>query len=308
MQCAIMKTHSEMEEEDMLELNQLEQFVTIAKEGTISKAAEVLLISQPALTRSMQKLEDELGVKLFDRKKNKITLNDNGKFAMDYAQNILNDAQKMVTQLQMYDRSHRTISIGSCAPAPIWGLKTVLHKRYPEMNITDELHHHFEPLIDGLQKNVYSLIVLDHPLIQEDVISIPLFQENLYLSLPPAHPLALFKEVSFDDINGESILLYSKIGFWYDLHRQYIPDSHLLVQNDTQVLDELKKASSLPAFRTNITIEREKMNENRVYVPISNPEVHIQFYANFKKQNRKLFSHLAEDIQKIDWRKTKDIK
>ena len=46
----------------MIEFYQLEQLLTIAKVGTISKAAEVLLISQPALTRSIQRLEDELGI------------------------------------------------------------------------------------------------------------------------------------------------------------------------------------------------------------------------------------------------------
>lgn len=57
----------------MIEFYQLEQLVTIAKEGTLSKAAEVLLISQPALTRSIQRLEDDLNIKLFDRKKNQIS-------------------------------------------------------------------------------------------------------------------------------------------------------------------------------------------------------------------------------------------
>lgn len=51
----------------MPELNQLHQLVTIAETGTISKAAEIIHISQPALTRSMQKLETEWNVTLFDR-------------------------------------------------------------------------------------------------------------------------------------------------------------------------------------------------------------------------------------------------
>ena len=53
----------------MLELYQLEQLVTIANEGTISKAAEKLMISQPGLTRSIQRLEEDLELKLFDRQK-----------------------------------------------------------------------------------------------------------------------------------------------------------------------------------------------------------------------------------------------
>ena len=52
-----------------MELYQLEYYIKIAEVGTISKAAEQLHISQPALTRSIQKLEDELELTLFNRKK-----------------------------------------------------------------------------------------------------------------------------------------------------------------------------------------------------------------------------------------------
>ena len=55
----------------MFELNQLEQLVTIAKYGTLSEAAQKLYISQPALSRSMQKFEKEVGFPLFGHKKNR---------------------------------------------------------------------------------------------------------------------------------------------------------------------------------------------------------------------------------------------
>lgn len=63
----------------MIELEQLKQLIAFATYGTLSKAAEKLYISQPALSRSIQKLEKTLGVELFDRKKNKMELNQNGK-------------------------------------------------------------------------------------------------------------------------------------------------------------------------------------------------------------------------------------
>lgn len=50
-------------------LERLKQLVTISEVKTLSKASEILLISQPALTRSIQKLEEELDIKLFDRTK-----------------------------------------------------------------------------------------------------------------------------------------------------------------------------------------------------------------------------------------------
>lgn len=53
----------------MIELNHLEQLIAVAEAGTLSKAAEIIHISQPALTRSIQKLEDEWKISLFNRKK-----------------------------------------------------------------------------------------------------------------------------------------------------------------------------------------------------------------------------------------------
>jgi len=73
----------------MIELLQLKQLVAFAEYGTLSKAAEMLHISQPTLTRTMQKLENEFDVLLFYRTKNKMELNENGKLAVIYANKIL---------------------------------------------------------------------------------------------------------------------------------------------------------------------------------------------------------------------------
>ncbi|MDG3213048.1 LysR family transcriptional regulator [Streptococcus suis] len=71
----------------MLQLQQLEQLIAFADQGTLSKAAEVLLISQPSLTRNMQSLEDDLGDQLFQRSKNKLILTETGKYTVQQARN-----------------------------------------------------------------------------------------------------------------------------------------------------------------------------------------------------------------------------
>ena len=73
----------------MLELHQLIQLLAIAECGTMSAAAEQLHLSQPALSRSMQKLEGILQVTLFDRQKNKVTLNKNGELAVEQARRVI---------------------------------------------------------------------------------------------------------------------------------------------------------------------------------------------------------------------------
>ena len=80
----------------MIELFQLEQLAAFRKHGTLSKAAEVLHLSQPTLTRSMQKLEAEFGVSLFRHTKNKLEFNENGELAAEYAVRILNQAKDML--------------------------------------------------------------------------------------------------------------------------------------------------------------------------------------------------------------------
>ena len=70
----------------VLELYDLEKLVAFRREGTLVAASEKLLISQPALSRSMRKLEDEMGVELFTRSKNRMELNENGLLAADLAE------------------------------------------------------------------------------------------------------------------------------------------------------------------------------------------------------------------------------
>lgn len=71
---------------------------------------------QPALSRSMQRLETALQVSLFDRQKNKIELNDNGRMAVEYAGRIVGEARDMAARIQAFDRSRRTILVGSARP------------------------------------------------------------------------------------------------------------------------------------------------------------------------------------------------
>ena len=114
----------------MVEIFLLEQLVTFAKYGTLSRAAEELHITQPALSRSMKKLENEFGVSLFDREKSKIFLNDTGKTAVQYAEKVLEADLEMIERTIAFDRNMRTIVLGSCAALPINTLMPILQERF----------------------------------------------------------------------------------------------------------------------------------------------------------------------------------
>lgn len=103
----------------MIETYLLEQFAAFARCGTLLKASEELHITQPTLSRSMKKLEEELGVSLFHRENSKLSLNQTGRIAAEYAQKALSANQDFIDRVLSFDRQLRTISIGSSSPFPI---------------------------------------------------------------------------------------------------------------------------------------------------------------------------------------------
>ena len=123
----------------MFELIQLEQLVAIADFGTVSKASEQLHISQPALSRAIQHLEDELGVTLFDRHKNKIILNENGKLAVEYARKILDEASFMTERLRSFAMNQHVLSLGSVSPTPMWRLTSILSDLFIDIPLRSEI-------------------------------------------------------------------------------------------------------------------------------------------------------------------------
>ena len=134
----------------VFEIYQLEQLLAFAECGTLSGAAERLHLSQPALSRSMQRLEAELQVPLFHRQKNKIEFNENGRMAADCARQVLDKCQDMISRVQAFDRSQRTILVGSCAPMPLWEIPPTLSDLYPDRTISWEMREN-DVLLQGLR-------------------------------------------------------------------------------------------------------------------------------------------------------------
>lgn len=264
----------------MFELYQLEQLLAVAEHGTLSSAAERLHISQPALSRSMQRLEAELQVTLFTRQKNKIELNENGRIAVDYARKIVEQSQDMVSRIQAFDRSQRTILVGACAPAPLWEIPPLLSDLYPDRTISSEIREN-DVLLQGLRDGLYQLIILPYPLEEPGITCVKYGEEHLFFSLPPAHPLSGSKALYMKDLNGETMLLRNHLGFWRDVTDQKMPDTRFLEQEDV-AFDELVRSSALPSFATDVVLRREGNPVNRVHIPILDEEANVTYYCLYR--------------------------
>ena len=268
----------------VFELYQLEQLLAFAECGTLSGAAERLHLSQPALSRSMQRLEAELQVSLFDRQKNKIEFNENGRMAAEYARQVMEKCQDMILRVQAFDRSQRTILIGSCAPAPIWEIVPILTNLYAERTISSELREN-DVLLQGLRDDVYQLIILPFSIEENGISCVKYGEEHLYFSLPPAHPLSGSAGLFMKDLNGETMLLRNHLGFWRELTDRKMPDTRFLEQEDV-AFEELVRSSALPSFATDVVLRRAGNPTNRVNIPILDEEANVTYYCLYKPHGR----------------------
>lgn len=261
----------------MFELSQLEQLLAFARYGTLSAAAEHLHLSQPALSRSMRRLEEDLSVPLFTHAKNKIAFNENGELAVKYAEQIVREAREMKTNLLAAERARHTIFVGSCAPAPLWTLLPNLSALYPDMTITSEIRG-LDLLKEKLLDKTYQLIVLPYAIEETGFACQEIGEEHLCFTLPPAHPLAHKTSLHLADLNGETMMLRPNLGFWFDLVKNAMPDTNFLTQ-DEDAFDELVRFSVLPTFVTDLSLQRSGAPEGRVIIPIEDEAVNIHYYC-----------------------------
>lgn len=261
----------------MLNLEELEQIVAFKELGTLSKVAEQFLISTPSLSRSMQHLEEDFGVTLFERSVNRISLNETGERTVQVARRILETSQQGIQEVRDFDQSLKTITVTSVAPAPLWSLLPILTSLYPDKQIKHKICSTSQ-VLEAIEENTTDIAVLPFSFEGHSIDSLPYLQESLDIVVPLDHVLAKETSISFSDIDGYNFLLMNQIGFWNDLVQEKMPASKFLVQSSRFEFEELANNSTLPRFATNLSKDREALQTERVIIPLSDSEAHVTYY------------------------------
>lgn len=268
----------------MIEIYLLEQLDAFATYGTLSEAAEKLYMTQPTLSRSMQKLEDYFGFPLFDRDKKRLSLNPAGKLAADYARRILEDERAMERHVKSYNKSLHTLHIGSIAPGPLMVLLPRTTALFPDTTIASSIDTE-ETVLKGLLSDEYGIIITTRPIDNDALISQKYISEHLNVSLNLMHPAANKKTVSFSEMNGQNFLMFSQVGIWEDIVKSEMPNSLFYKQESFEALAEITKYSELPSFSTDITLAQPNSSSgNRVHIPFSDSSATMTYYLVCKKE------------------------
>jgi len=232
--------------ESSLSLKQLRYYLAAARHDSLRQAARELGISQPSLSAQLQKLEEILGVDLFERSRGGITLTPLGRELLAHAQQAVNAAGVIVDAANFALKGPiGTFKLGASPTLGPYSLPWILPKVHKEYSGVKFFVREEVPgeLAQGLYSGRYDLILTTLPLKEEGITVMPLFREPLYLVLNREHHLASHSAIEGKQLQGQEILALEEHHLLFkqveDLCEQF--DAVLLRDYEGTSLDSIRQ-------------------------------------------------------------------
>ncbi|MEC0266368.1 LysR family transcriptional regulator [Paenibacillus anseongense] len=196
-----------------MDSRKLQYFVEVAASCSFTKAAEKLLVAQPAISKAIQKLEEELQLKLFDRSDKSVVLTSEGNVLLAYAQSILgqlDEARREMEELRRLERGEIRIGlpsiIGSSSFAPL--LKE-FKKLHPKLAVTviEEGTDHIRHLIACKEVDFGILLGLNE---DAELMVVPLLTDEAVACVAEDHPLSRRRSVTMEKLLEEPLILFKE--------------------------------------------------------------------------------------------------
>ena len=190
-----------------MELNQLEYFYETAKREHITQTADALNITQPALSKAIARLEEDLGAKLFDREGKNIRLNECGQVALRYVEQLLYTIGDMRAELaELSEGKAGKLRLGSSFPShePNWLLDSIRSFSLARPDVSVSLiQYSSRQLQNALESRIIDLAVSTAPIRSPDIQWEELFVEKMGIILSVHHPLAGRESLSLSELRQE---------------------------------------------------------------------------------------------------------
>jgi DNA-binding transcriptional LysR family regulator len=200
-------------------LSQIAAFVEVSRRKSVSRAAEALFLTQPALTARLQRLERDLGARLFVRTSRGMKLTGAGEAFLPYAVralDVLADGRMQVNALERGGAGR--LAIGA-APAVSTYVLPGLLKRFAESHPRVEVRvrtGHSEEMLDLVLREQVD-VGLVRALRHRDITSVPLYEDRLILVADPGHEFAASGRIRLEEIAGEQLILFDRTSSYHEL-------------------------------------------------------------------------------------------
>jgi len=190
-------------------------FTTLIDQGSFTKAAKSLHISQPSLSSAIKKLEITVGLKLIERTTRKIALTKEGEALYKEAKKLLHHFDFIKTEMnRLKHQGPLKIQIGVIESIKAWLPKVIsIYKHsHPDIHIKLSEVLGLYQVEKGLQNYEIHLAITNQYFENEEIVTIPIYKEDLVALLPKEHPLEKVQQLSITDIQQDKLII-SEEGF-----------------------------------------------------------------------------------------------
>src|SRR5277367_165718 len=287
-----------------MDLAQLEVFLAVAKEGRFSRAAEKLYRTQPAVSQSIRKLEDELGEPLFDRSSRDGVLTDAGRVLQEYAEKLLNlrqDAQTALVEMRELQKGKLAIAANEFTALYLLPVLAEFRRLHPMIRITvrRSLGSHIP---DDVLRHNTELGVLTYDPQEPQLNSVVVYLDELIFVVPPSHPLASEHRVSIRQLGAESFVAHivsspyrEKVIQAFKRHKTPL---HMDIELPTlQAIKRFVAMGNGVALLPAISVESELARGELIHIPVRELRLHRKLRLVYRQAAS--LSHAARAFLKV---------
>lgn len=289
-----------------MNIRDLKYLTAIAEHGHFGQAAQACFVSQPALSMQIKKLEQYLGVQLFERTNKSVTLTDIGHLMTTHAHGILNRVEAMQEAAKLakdpFSGEFRIGVIPTLAPYLLPKIMPVFTKSFPKISIF-LIEDQTPALINKLNTGKLDVALLGLPRNEPNLISMPLFEEEFLLAIPPKHPLTKRKIVRLADLKDQSLLLLEDGHCMRDFALELCYQANASEAQGFQAtgLETLRQMVAANAGITLIPNLAYKAKDSICYLPFAAPKPTriIGMMWRTTSARQPLLKHSADVIRKV---------
>lgn len=196
-----------------LSLRDLEYVTAVAEHLHFGRAAQACGVSQPTLSGQLRKLEEFLGVEIFERSPRGVLVTRRGEEVVAQARRIISEARRLFEVVRIgaepLTGTLRLGVISTLGPYLVPFLLKPLRARYPELKLL-LTEGHSRALVRQLEEGELDALLATSPIGDSELVELPLFGEELALAVPRDHPLAQVEAVNPGDIPVAELILLAE--------------------------------------------------------------------------------------------------
>jgi DNA-binding transcriptional LysR family regulator len=234
---------------NVFDTRQLLAFATLARQGSFTRAAQELFLTQGAVSHAIKALEEQAGCRLFERAGRRVALTQSGEQFLRHVDKILAEMRTARRGLDELSRwGHGRLRLGASTTACQYILPTVLREfkqSFPKCVISIDPGDHARQ-VDQLVNNRIDLAIMLEPEGLKELAFAPLFEDELRFLASPGHPWAREGRVGRESFADETLIVYNHTSYTFRLLQDYfrgeaLPLTNILELGSMEAIKELAK-------------------------------------------------------------------